>query len=239
MKQSAFLLKSFLVVTMMGWTLMSNAQRYEIEHGRVYFGDEVMMQADARSFVDLGCGYAKDRMNVYMNGHVLENVDPSTFRLKERSTWRHHGRDGKDEPTSENRGYFKTNFNVYFGNKKNRLEVEVLKESTNPQVNLAERRADYWNFGGIWRPVFIISKPAQNIERVAINAKGDGQFMADVFLNRALPNGSVSVNIVDANGKVTAVGSGTAYIDVYLFQTKACTREEIANGGGRVTVIVP
>ena len=76
---------------------------------------------------------------------------------------------------------------IFFGNKKNRLEVEVLKESTNPQVNLAERRADYWNFGGIWRPVFIVSKPAQNIERVAINAKGDGQFMADVFLNRALP----------------------------------------------------
>ena len=118
MKQSAFLLKSFLVVTMMGWTLMSNAQRYEIEHGRVYFGDEVMMQADARSSVDLGCGFAKDRMNVYMNGHVLENVDPSTFRLKERSTWRHHGRDGMDEPASENKGYFKTNFNVYFGNKK-------------------------------------------------------------------------------------------------------------------------
>ena len=114
MKQSAFLLKSFLVVTMMGWTLMSNAQRYEIEHGRVYFGDEVMMEADARSFVDLGCGYAKDRMNVYMNGHVLENVDPSTFRLKERSTWRHR----KDESTPENKGYFKTNFNVYFGNKK-------------------------------------------------------------------------------------------------------------------------
>ena len=113
MKQSAFLLKSFLVVTMMGWTLMSNAQRYEIEHGRVYFDDEVMMQADARSFVDLGCGYAKDRMNVYMNGHVLENVDPSTFRLKERSTWRHR----KDESTPENRGYFKTSFNVYFGNK--------------------------------------------------------------------------------------------------------------------------
>ena len=93
---------------------------------------------------------------------------------------------------------------IFFGNKKNRLEVEVLKESTNPQVNLAERRADYWNFGGIWRPVFIISKPAQNIARVAINAKADGRFMADVFLNRALPNGSVCVDIIDANGKKIA-----------------------------------
>lgn len=93
---------------------------------------------------------------------------------------------------------------VFFGSKKNRLEVEVLKESTNPQVNLAERRADYWNFGGIWRPVFIISKPSQNIQRVAIDAKADGRFMADVFLNRALPQGSVCVDIIDANGKKVA-----------------------------------
>ena len=93
---------------------------------------------------------------------------------------------------------------VFFGKKKNRLEVEVLKESTNPQVNLAERRADYWNFGGIWRPVFIVSKPAQSIQRVAIDAKHDGRFMADVFLNRALPGSSVSVDIIDAKGKKVA-----------------------------------
>ena len=93
---------------------------------------------------------------------------------------------------------------VFFGKKKNRLEVEVLKESTNPQVNLAERRADYWNFGGIWRPVFVVSKPARNIQRVAINAKADGHFMADVFLNRALPSYSVNVDIIDTNGKKAA-----------------------------------
>ncbi len=96
---------------------------------------------------------------------------------------------------------------VFFGNKKNRLEVEVLKESSVPQVNLAERRADYWNFGGIWRPVFIISKPAQNIQRVAIDAKGDGHFMADVFLNRAVPASSVSVDIIDTNGKTVGKSS--------------------------------
>ncbi len=96
---------------------------------------------------------------------------------------------------------------VFFGNKKNRLEVEVLKESSVPQVNLAERRADYWNFGGIWRPVFIISKPAQNIQRVAIDAKGNGHFMADVFLNRAVPASSVSVDIIDANGKTVGKSS--------------------------------
>jgi len=93
---------------------------------------------------------------------------------------------------------------VFFGKKKNRLEVEVAKESSNPQVNLAERRADYWNFGGIWRPVFIVSKPTQNIQRVAIDAKADGRFTADVFLNRAVPGSSVVVDLVDDKGKKVA-----------------------------------
>ena len=48
-----------------------------------------------------------------------------------------------------------------------------------------------------------------------------------------------AVAIVDENGKVTAVGSGTAYIDVYLYQTRACARDDITAGGARVTVTVP
>ena len=121
---------------------------------------------------------------------------------------------------------------VFFGQKKNRLEIEVLKESTNPQVNLAERRADYWNFGGIWRPVFIISKPAKNIQRVAIDAKGDGHFMADVFLNRAVPNSSVSVDIVDAKGTKVAkeqtfpVASDQAKVDFNTKGIKAWNAEQ-------------
>ena len=58
-----------------------------------------------------------------------------------------------------------------------------------------------------WRPVFIIAKPAQNIQRVAIDAKADGHFMADVFLNRALPGCSVSIDIVDAKGKTVGKSS--------------------------------
>ena len=41
---------------------------------------------------------------------------------------------------------------VFFGSKKNRIEVTVNKESEEDAVNMAERRADYWNFGGIIRP---------------------------------------------------------------------------------------
>ena len=101
---------------MIGWAITGNAQRYEIDRGRFYFGEELVVHADVQSFKDLGFGYAKDRHNVYINGRVLENVDPSTFRLKERSNHRHPGKD-KEEP-STHKGYYKTTFNVYYGDKK-------------------------------------------------------------------------------------------------------------------------
>ena len=122
---------------------------------------------------------------------------------------------------------------VFFGpKKKNRLEVEVSKESENPQVNLAERRADYWNFGGIWRPVFIIAKPMQNISRVAIDAQADGRFMCDVFLSRALPSCSVSVDIIDTNGTKVAtspafpIASDRASIDFPVKNPKLWNAEQ-------------
>ena len=95
---------------------------------------------------------------------------------------------------------------IYYGKKSNRLEVEVSKESENTQVNMAERRADYWNFGGLIRPVFVVSKPALNISRVAIDAGMDGRFQADVFLNRSIPGATVEVEVLDARGKVAGKG---------------------------------
>lgn len=94
---------------------------------------------------------------------------------------------------------------VFFGSKKkNVLEVTVSKESANAGVNLAERRADYWNFGGIFRPVFIVAKPAQNIDRLVIDAKADGNFYADCFLNMAVEGARVHTVITDAKEKKVA-----------------------------------
>ncbi|MCB1129829.1 MAG: hypothetical protein KDN05_01795 [Verrucomicrobiae bacterium] len=56
----------------------------------------------------------------------------------------------------------------------NLLEVTVSKRSTNSSINSAERAADYWIFGGIFRPVRLETKPGQAIQRVAIDAKADG-----------------------------------------------------------------
>lgn len=108
---------------------------------------------------------------------------------------------------------------VFFGKKKNLLEVTVSKESTNEGVNLAERRADYWNFGGLFRPVFIVCKPAINIQRTAIDAKADGTFNAYVLLNHTLDGAKVRTTISDMNGKkvaenTTSVRSGSDHADV-------------------------
>lgn len=68
---------------------------------------------------------------------------------------------------------------IKFG-KKNLLEVKVNKHSANKSVNAAERKADWWLFGGIYRPVYIEAKPKMHIETVAIDASADGKLMARI-----------------------------------------------------------
>lgn len=64
--------------------------------------------------------------------------------------------------------------------KRHKLEVEIKKESDNKSVNSAERRADWWLFGGIYRPVYIESVPASHIQNLAIDARANG----DLYLNQ-------------------------------------------------------
>lgn len=64
--------------------------------------------------------------------------------------------------------------------KKQTLEVIVNKESANASVNSAERRADWWLFGGIYRPVYIEALPECHITGVSIDAHYDGHVMAKV-----------------------------------------------------------
>jgi len=60
----------------------------------------------------------------------------------------------------------------------NLLEVTVSKHSANPSVNEAERKADFWIFGGIFRPVYLESLPLTHIDRIQIDAKANGNFDA-------------------------------------------------------------
>ncbi len=83
----------------------------------------------------------------------------------------------------------------------NLLEVTVRKHSANESVKKAEGHGDYWIFGGIFRPVFLEAKPRQNIERVAIDAKADGAFTADVYLNNLASADALSAQVYSMNGE--------------------------------------
>ncbi len=83
----------------------------------------------------------------------------------------------------------------------NLLEVKVAKHSANTSVNKAERYADYWIFGGIFRPVFLEVKPTKNIERVAIDAKANGTIKADVFLANASKSDEIIAQILTLEGQ--------------------------------------
>lgn len=85
--------------------------------------------------------------------------------------------------------------------KDNLLEVSVDKHSENESVNNAERRCDFWIFGGIFRPVFLEAKPKANIERIALDAKADGSFQMDVYLNNVRERMEVKAQIKTLSGE--------------------------------------
>ena len=92
---------------------------------------------------------------------------------------------------------------VRFG-ETNLLEVTVAKTSGIRSVNSAERAADYWVFGGLFRPVWLEARPEVSIERAAIDARADGRLSIDVFLAGDATGARVDAQVVDAKNQ--AVG---------------------------------
>jgi hypothetical protein len=88
--------------------------------------------------------------------------------------------------------------------KQNLLEVTVSKMSEDASVNNAERLADYWVFGGIFRPVYVEAVPKEHIDYTAIDAKADGNFGMQVFLKNIQQPAKLVADIVDAKGKIIA-----------------------------------
>ncbi|HSB28405.1 MAG TPA: glycoside hydrolase family 2 TIM barrel-domain containing protein [Pyrinomonadaceae bacterium] len=84
----------------------------------------------------------------------------------------------------------------------NLLEVTVSKESSNTSVNNAERLGDYWNFGGIFRPVNLQSLPTAFIDWTAIDAQADGSFSINVNIDGQLSDVSrVEGQIIEPSGR--------------------------------------
>lgn len=85
--------------------------------------------------------------------------------------------------------------------KTNLLEVKVSKASANASVNKAERKGDFWVFGGIFRPVYLECLPSENINHIAIDAKADGSFTTSVSLHDIKNADAVECALYASDGK--------------------------------------
>ena len=85
----------------------------------------------------------------------------------------------------------------------NILEARVSKVSSNPTVEQAERQADYWVFGGIYRPVYLRALPNEHISRTAIDARADGTFNIDVYTGNIRRATTVEAQVITMEGDKT------------------------------------
>ncbi len=91
--------------------------------------------------------------------------------------------------------------------KENLLEVTVAKHSANQSVNEAERKADFWIFGGIFRPVWLEVLPQTYISEVAIKAEADGFFYSSVNVFSNFDNGECVI-LNDKKQVIKKIGIG-------------------------------
>ncbi|MFC4144624.1 glycoside hydrolase family 2 TIM barrel-domain containing protein [Pedobacter mendelii] len=97
---------------------------------------------------------------------------------------------------------FKYNIKALLNNNgTNILEVKVNKVSSNQTINEAERSADFWVFGGIFRPVFLEAFPHQHIQRVAIDAKADGSLKVNAYVANLQSITAITAQVKTLNGK--------------------------------------
>ena len=129
---------------------------------------------------------------------------------------------GKSAGETHRGSFYRFKYNIgdklQYG-KSNLLEVTVSKMSTDASVNNAERLADYWIFGGIFRPVYLEAFPKEHINWVAIDAKADGSMAMNVYLKNVLPKREVFAEIIDAKGKVVATAKNTTAGDSLVHLT--------------------
>ncbi len=86
----------------------------------------------------------------------------------------------------------------------NLLEAEVSKMSSTVSVNNAERLADYWVFGGIFRPVYLEAVNSTYIDYVGIDARADGNFRMMAYTQNLLQPATVVAAIKDTRGNVVS-----------------------------------
>lgn len=83
----------------------------------------------------------------------------------------------------------------------NALEVVVDRNSSNASVNKAERIGDYWNFSGIFRPVWLEVRPPAHINSIGVDARADGTLNVSARISGPMDNKTqLSIQCIDTAG---------------------------------------
>ncbi|NIM47669.1 MAG: glycoside hydrolase family 2, partial [Gemmatimonadales bacterium] len=105
--------------------------------------------------------------------------------------------------------------------RENLLEVKVSRYSSNTSVNLAERRADFWLFSGLYRPVWLEALPPQHITRVVVDARHTGDISIEAFVGGITTAERITAQVRELNGQevgsafAATVGPETASVELH------------------------
>ena len=91
--------------------------------------------------------------------------------------------------------------NAFLRRRENELEVIVSAFSDNESVNQAERDADFWVFGGIYRPVYLEAVPPRHLAHVAVDPRQDGALRIVAHPRGLTRPARVSARVTTADGR--------------------------------------
>jgi hypothetical protein len=149
------------------WSRIVVPQQWELAgFGHYAYGFDEQSSAEVgryRHRFEVPAEWASRRLELVFEGSM---TDTSVWLNQKRVGGRHHG--AFTRFALDVTGIARTGAH-------NLLEVEVAERSADASVNAAERDADYWVFGGLFRPVYLEAHPASSIVDLAVDARHDGR----------------------------------------------------------------
>ena len=113
---------------------------------------------------------------------------------------------------------------------KNLLEVKVAKESANRSINAAERKADWWLFGGIYRPVWLEVVPQTHIRHYVLDADQQGRLRASVEMEGDTKGYQLALSVKSLKeGKTLSTPEGKSSVILPLNSQQPLIESQWAN----------
>ncbi|MCH7409354.1 glycoside hydrolase family 2 [Belliella sp. DSM 111904] len=183
------------------WTTIEVPSHWEQQGFGLYnYGRDYVTYGRSHEFAD-EVGYYKRKFTLpeNFNDQVLELVFEGSMTDTEVRI------NGKSAGSTHQGAFYRFSYDItdlVYHNKENLIEVKVSKMSANNSVNRAERYADYWIFGGIYRPVYINAKPKEHIVHQAIVAQADGKLEVHLELANISTAVEVEAYLADLSGNM-------------------------------------